>query len=121
MSDLIYSADEYTHALERALQVMQPPLDVITDILRIISDFVTYGKRIEVNERAGPMTMRIALSLQYASTRAAASRASWSLTTARRQRESRTVEASSVHRQATPKVKALFVPYLVVDSSEPAP
>lgn len=65
MLPAIRNADECTQALERALEAMDPPLDVHAGILRLIANLVPYGecrlaigneeKRGEIGSREKPV------------------------------------------------------------------
>lgn len=43
-SDAVRNADDCVRALERALESMQPPVEVFAGILRLIAEYVPYGE-----------------------------------------------------------------------------
>lgn len=44
MSNAVRNADECVKALERALEAMNPPLEVFGGILKLIAELVPYGE-----------------------------------------------------------------------------
>lgn len=51
IAHVIRDADECARFLEEALEALDPPIEVHRGILRVISDYMTFGKRSSSGDR----------------------------------------------------------------------